>query len=396
MLTLSQFISSKQQITFLAIAGCFGSELKGATPSFTIPLRFLADNALLVSVHVNGHGPFVCQFDSGGSNSFVLDTEKARSAGLKPTETGTSAGVGADVIHDERLPGATVALGSLQLPNQTVVMFKTGAEDCIFGVGMLRDFIIQVDYIRSSLQLYDPQTFAAPAKAVSVPITLSAGSPLVDALISFSPHDSVHAKLLVDTAVRRYLALSKGFTDSQYALSRVQRVVKPPFFAGGTGGGVELLATRLNSISIGSARVDEPIALLIRTVSGASRREPDGYLGNEFFRRFRLTLDYPHMRMLLEPNQNFHDVPGPYDASGLGIEKKDGRLVVTEIAPRSAADQSGVRVGDILVSLDGKAEVALTSAYIMEKLCRLNGQPIIQVQRGPHLLTFTLELQPVL
>lgn len=134
MLTLSHFILSRQSILFLAIAGCFGSYLQGANPSFTIPLTFLADNALLVSVHVNGHGPFICQFDSGGSNSFVLDTEKARSAGLKPTEIGTSSGVGAEVIHDERLPGATVTLGSLQLPDQTVVMFKTGAGDCIFDV----------------------------------------------------------------------------------------------------------------------------------------------------------------------------------------------------------------------------------------------------------------------
>ena len=261
---------------------------------------------------------------------------------------------------------------------------------------MLRAFVVQVDYIKSTLRLYDPRTFVMPPEAINVPITFSVGSPVVDAVITFGPGERVRAKLLVDTAVRRYLALSKGFTDTREVLSRARRVVKPPFFAGGTGGAVELLATRLESVSIGSSRVDGPIALLIRTASGASRREPDGYLGNEFFRRFLLTLDYPDRRMLLEPNRNFHDPPGPYDGSGLGIERNDGRLVITDIAPASAAFKAGVMRGDLLLSLDGKSANELTPDTLWGKLCRLSGESVVRVQRGSHVLTYTLKLQPVL
>jgi hypothetical protein len=308
----------------------------------------------------------------------------------------TSAGVGASVINDERLPGASLVLGSLQIRDHTVVMLDTKPDDCVFGVGILRQFVVQIDYLASTLRLYDPTNFAAPTGAINVPITFSVGSPVVDAEITFTENDAFHAKLLVDTGVRRFLALSKGFTDRHMALSRDGRFLKPPFWAGGTGGPIELLATRLRSVAIGSARAENPVALLIRTASGASRSEPDGYLGNEFFRRFLLTLDYPHSRLILEPNRDFNDPPEPYDGSGLGIERKDGHLVVTAVAPASAGARAGVEVGDTILSLDGKPSIAITSEYMMERLCRTSGQSVVQIQRGSHVFTYTLKLQPIL
>jgi hypothetical protein len=215
-------------------------------------------------------------------------------------------------------------------------------------------------------------------------------------MISFGPGDRVSASLLVDTSVRRFLALSKGFTDSQRVLGRVRKVVKPPFIVGGAGGTIDVLATRLEALSIGSAGVTGPIALLIRTAPGASRKEPDGYLGNEFFRRFLVTLDYPHMRLLLEPNLHYHDAPTPYDGSGLGIETKDGNLVVTAIAAASAVARAGIVIGDLLLSLDGEPASGLTPERIQDKLCWLAGESIVQVRRTNHVLTYTLNLRPVL
>lgn len=395
-LILRLLVSLRLILVGLSVAGLLVQQSNAATARFTIPVKFLPDYALLIEVRVNGSGPFLCQFDSGGGTSFVLDSDKAKHAGLQPTGTGTSAGVGPAKIKDERLPGATLDVGSLQIANQTVVMFPTGPEGCVFGSGILKDFVVQIDYVAATVRLYQPQTFTAPVDAINVPFTLSAGSPIVDSVISFGSGERVDARLLVDTAVRRFLALSKGFTDDQRILGRVRKVVKPPFIAGGTGGTIDLLATRLEALSIGSARVEGPIALLIRTASGASRKEPDGYLGNEFFRRFLLTLDYPHMRLLLEPNQHYHDAPGPYDGSGLGIETKDSSLVVTAIAPASAAAQAGIVIGDVLLSLDGEPASELTPERIQEKLCRVTGESIVQVRRVDHVLTYTLNLRPVL
>jgi len=387
---------SLRRIVFASVC-CAGLlvESNAATPSFTIPVKFLPNYALLIEVRVNGSNPFLCQFDSGAGNSFVLDSYKAKRAGFRATGTGTSTGVGPSTITDERLPGATLDLGPLQITDQTVVMYPTGPEPCIFGTGILRNFVVQIDYSTATVRLYEPETFTAAVDAISVPVTLSAGSPLVDSTINISG-DWITARLLVDTAVRRFLALSKGFTDSNNILDRTRKVVKPPFIARGTGGAVNLLATRLDALSIGAGRVDGPVALLIRTSSGASRDEPDGYIGNEYFRRFLLTLDYPHMRLLLEPNQQYHDPPAPYDGSGLGIEGRGGSLIVAAVASGSPAAQAGIAIGDLLATLDGEPASGLTAEQIQEKLCRLSGTVMVQVRRGQQTLTYTLDLRPVI
>jgi hypothetical protein len=391
-------VSRQSQLTTVGLlfAGLVVSPSYAAAPAFTIPAKFRPDYALLIEVRVNGSHPLLCQFDSGGSTTFALDRVKAKTLGLQPTTTGRSAGVGPAAIDDERLPGVTLDLGTLQIPNQTIVMFPIDAESCIFGTGILKDFAVQIDYGRAVIHLYKPETFKPPRGAVDVPFTLSAGSPVVDAVISFGSNRTAHASILVDTAVRRFLALSKGFVDSQGVISS-NKVVQPQFGAArGTGGEVGLLVTRLGAIRIGAVQELRPVALLLRTASGASRKEPDGYLGNEFFYRFLVTLDYPHMRLLLKPNQHYHAAPTPYDGSGLSMERRGTKIVVIAIEPASAASHAGIEVGDELLSLDGEPASELTGLRVQEMLCRLSGTSVVRIRRSDQMRNYVLHLKPVL
>jgi hypothetical protein len=154
-------MSLRLVIVGLSIADLLVQQSNAASPSFTVPVKFMPDYALLVEVRVKGTGPFLCEFDPGAGTSFVLDSVKAKHAGLQPTGKGTSAGVGPAKVNDKRLPGATLDLGSIQIANQTVVMFPNGPEGCIFGSGILKDFVVQIDYVTATVRLYEPQTFAA-------------------------------------------------------------------------------------------------------------------------------------------------------------------------------------------------------------------------------------------
>jgi hypothetical protein len=55
---------------------------------------------LLVPITVNSHR-FWCNVDSGGSWVLSLDATKARNSGLQPNATGSSAGVGPNVIQNQ-------------------------------------------------------------------------------------------------------------------------------------------------------------------------------------------------------------------------------------------------------------------------------------------------------
>ena len=50
----------------------------------------------------------------------------------------------------------------------------------IIGAALFDSFVVEIDYDRMQLRLHDPETYRAPKKSVSVPLTLSHNMPFVD------------------------------------------------------------------------------------------------------------------------------------------------------------------------------------------------------------------------
>lgn len=329
----------------------------------------------------------------------TLNSEAAARAGLRPTGAGRSAGEGPAVVADQRLPGATLAMGDLRIPDRTIVIRPLGMDvpyDCIFGAGILDSFAAQVDYGVPAIRLYDPASFQPGARAISMPITLEYDNPVVSVRLVLQPGQTVDARLLVDTAVGQWpVALNRRFSDARSILTRVRKTVEPPFQAGGTGGAIGLLAARADAISVGQFTVSSPVMMLFRNESGVNLPW-DGNLGSEFFRRFLLTIDYPNRRLFLEPNDSFAEPPSPYDGSGLWVRGSAGNFTIARVLPESPAAAAGVESGDALVSIDGIAASGLTIFQIKEKLYRPSGRCTLRVRRGARELSATLDLRAYL
>jgi PDZ domain/Aspartyl protease len=374
--------------------------VSASAPKYTIEARLLPDYTFLVPVRVNGAGPFWCAFDSGGGHVLSLDSAIAEKAGFRPTGTGNSAGVGPEVVADKRLPGATLQIGQLSIPNRTVVIRPMGQYvpyDCIFGTATLDSFAVEIDYVAPAVRLYDAQTFKPGQRAVSIPMTFdNHGGPIVPARLILQPGEEVYAKFLVDTGGGQWaLAISKRFTDDNRILNRVRKTVEPPFQAGGTGGSVALLAARADRLSVGPFGVPDTVVMLFRTESAVTLPY-DGNLTNEFFRRFLLTIDYPNERLFLEPNRDFGKPPQSYDGSGAWIRGTPGNFVIQKVLAASPAAAAGLQKGDVLLSLDEIPASDLTIYAIKEKLYRPRGRITLQVQRGGTQLSAVLELTPFL
>jgi hypothetical protein len=369
--------------------------LAAAPPAYTIPATIRPTHDIRVQVRVNDAGPFWCTFDTGGGMNISIDHGMAEAAGLHPTTVGHSPGAGATVVEDARLPGVTLKLGDLSIPNRTVVMHWKQPDGCVFGTTILANFVVQIDYLAGSIRLFTRKAFSAPTDGVSVPLTVKDYVPVVSAKIVLQGDDAVEGRFVLDTACPQWpLVLAPRFTDKKQILTRVRKVAQPPFKAQ-SGGEVSLLATRMDRLSIGGAGIAQPIAILFRTASVALK-EDDGLIAGDFLRRFVVTIDYPGRRLFLEPNRDFQDPPYPYDGSGMSIVPNGGGFFIKNVLPASPAALAGFEKGDIVLAIDGESTAQLTRDRILEKLYRSSGTSVIKIRRGDQESTYTIELKPIL
>lgn len=280
-----------------------------AEPEYTIAARARNGFRLEVSVRVNGAGPFWCTLDSGaGGGGFVLDLVSAKKAGLRTTSGGQSFGEGPGVVTDARVLNATLELDNLHIPHQTAVV-RPLDEGCIIGTVLFDHFVVEIDYLAPAIRLHNANGYQPAVDAIGVPLMRDPyGRPMIIGRLFLQSRDAVNARLLLDTAIADYsLSLSKAFTDSHSLLRRVSKVIQPPFKAQGTGGGIDILATRIVRLSVGAASVSNPIVMLFRTRSGAAGQQPDGLIGSGYLHRFLVAIDASNGRLYLTPNRTYRD-----------------------------------------------------------------------------------------
>ena len=170
-----------------------------------VPAKLDAEglSEFLIPVKVRDN-TFWCNLDSGGSWVFSMDTAKAQKAGLRPNATGSHAGVGPGVVTDQRVQGENAGIGSLMLRNLTIVLrtFPTVAPDmdCVFGLGLLQDYVVEFDYLTPRLRIFEAANFKASTTAVAVPFEIDRfRNPFIETRISLTTGNDVRASLILDT-----------------------------------------------------------------------------------------------------------------------------------------------------------------------------------------------------
>lgn len=102
----------------------------------------------------------------------------------------------------------------------------------------------------------------------------------------------------------------------------------------------------------------------------------EGSIGGELLRRFKVVFDYPRQRLYLQKGRDYNK-PYEYHLSGieiqtLGVGNFD-RFVVSHVQGSSTAEQSGIKVGDELLSINGTALKMLTIEEVFGLLNRKVG-----------------------
>jgi hypothetical protein len=354
-----------------------------------------ATEQLLIPVVFN-KAPFWCSLDSGFSALIVVDRERAARAGLT-TGQATPTPDGAPPRPADTGTTATVNVGGVIFPDQPVILraLPTEAPDmeCVMGVGLLRRFVVELDYTVPRVRLLERSTYRAPSEARELPLIFRTNPnvPFMDIELVLGDGTRHSARVVPDTGATYYSAVFVS-TFVQNVRARIARTARPANRPESTGGQIQLAATRPAALSVGRLTVLAPVVALLESDLGSGGID-DGLLGFGFFRRFTVAFDYEGRRVFLTPNERFAQRQ-EFDASGVGFHHRaDGSYTVDLVIPDSPAARSGVREGDTFADIDGRSSRELTPVQLRQALSRPGATCDLRLERDGIAVHIVLRLE---
>ena len=281
----------------------------------------------------------------------------------------------------------TISMGKFNLPNMKVFAFKddlfsltrqTGAKiNGLIGADFFRNYVVQIDYTRRRLRIYDPAAFVTPKGYSSMPMVCERQKMYIQLSVLETDSARQRIKMLIDTGAE----LTAWFeTLTNKAVSIPQKSVRAKI-GEGLSGEITGVYARVQQLCIASFCVRNPIVAFpdssaIHGATTSSNR--DGTIGSQLLSRFNLIIDRPGRKFYFKPNENF-DKPFVYNIAGIEIVQSDAFLQQPEIIsiwPESPAERAGLKVGDIISEIDNQKTYQMTVSETRHYFERPSTKPL--------------------
>lgn len=353
-----------------------GAPAKAAEAGVAVPFE-LANKDIYVRVEVRGR-PLWFILDTGVKYT-VIDLQTARKLALPlgdpvPVGGGGAATVNGNLLKGEdavlpRVPGGTFPL-FLALPLDDIARRAGHEVSGIIGYDLFSRFVVEIDYKAGRIFLHDPAGYNYRGHGASFPITFNpAGHPVIGAEVVDGGRARA-ARFVFDIGSGATLILNRPFVEKEGFLAGGRPTV--PWLAGyGIGGGVAGRVGRIEALRLGPFLLPQPVAIFSQSAVGAfAGSDEQGNIGAGVLDRFRLILDYPHKRIVLEPAAPL-DRRFDYDKSGVMLATPGPPYTifrVEAVADASPGQAAGLRVGDRLIAVNGRPAAGFTLSTLRTML----------------------------
>ena len=348
-----------------------------------IPALFV-DDLVFLPAAVNQSQPSLFQLDSTAPSS-TIDPDRRAELGTTKLEM--------PVLN---LSGVDVTLPSLgELAKRDFAARVGRAYEGTLGNDFFGDVVMEINYARQTVRLYDPLSYQYAGRGKSVHLSFIAGLPVVHGKISLAGNKAVEGDFVLNTALDASLLISQRFAESHKL--RPRRTIPSTEFVADGSGPAEL--ARVGAFDIGPFTVAQLIGVFSRAPSLADRdRRLAGEVGATMLRRFIVTFDYPHQQIVLDSSSNFR-ADEVEDMSGLEIVASGPalkRFEVTAVWPHTPGADAGIRKGDVIEGINGEAAADLSLAEIRALFRQQAGRYTVLLGRGTQSVTVNLRMRRLL
>jgi hypothetical protein len=344
--------------------------------STTVPFT-LHENHVYLHVMLNGKGPYLFIFDTGGAN--IIDPQVAQEIGAGGKGSAQGSGVGSGTESFSFADVDTLQVGDATLTHQlfAVVPVRTGfgvstgmTVDGLIGWEVLARYITSFNYAENQVKLAMPGSAIAPANAHVLPFVFAGTQPQIACTI-----DDIPSECAIDTGARNSLSLFGPFVAEHPSV--VPETLTAVGINGfGVGGPSLGKLGRLHSVEIGGMPLNNLIGDFTAQTQGAFAAPfMAANLGGNLLRRFDITFDYGKQIMTLVPNAAFND-PDQYERSGLFLVTQSGKVIVASARPGTPASDAGIVRGDDITTMDGSPVSSMTLEAVRATFTRPSGTVI--------------------
>lgn len=379
-----------------------------ANTPVTIPVEITSYGGIFLQAQINSSRPLSFCLDSGASAPFFIAADQAKRLGLKLQSLALRAGgAGPNSYEVAETRGVRFTLGNLTFKDQTaeVIDFNSIDEqlgrsvDGLVGLDFFLRYVVEIDYADHLLRLYESEKYTYSGPGDSIPLTLHEGHFFVPARIQMPGRPMINGQFVVDTGGCLITAvLTTPFARSNRLPAQYQKRILDQSVAG-LGGETKLLIIRAGSFALGSSVIPKPITYISQDNEGAlASSQYDGVIGSEILRRFKVIFDYARRRLILERNVHYDDAV-EYDMSGMSVRAYGSDFKtfrVQQVIDGSPAASVGVRVGDMLVGIDGVSTSQLTLEQILQMLKLPARSYGLTIRRGNNTLSINLRTRRLL
>jgi len=351
-LNLVHFRRSMRVFILLTMAGLGAAASFAAEPLARFP--FVFDGRIKIPLRVNDSAPIDVALDTAFPQKLLLifHKETGEELGLKyiPAVDGANT---TRLTEGDRIALPGVDLGKLP----TGVINQSRADAPLFSLGVVGGavfvpYVVEIDFEKRLITLYDPKTFAPEAGWEEVPLVIEQNMPILETSVRLDGGAEVPVRLIVETGWKHQLALAVNEGKKIATPARALR------FLTGTGLRGDVFADngRVSELKIGTHVLKSIVTGFVTPdqipILGITKT--DGPLGLSTLCRFNLVFDYSRGRMLIRPNR-YYAGPSELNMAGLAVGKKvSGETVVQFVMEGSEAAKKGLKKGDVVMTVDGK------------------------------------------
>jgi aspartyl protease/PDZ domain-containing protein len=363
----------------------------------TVPLRLL-NNHLYIPVKFNGRGPYWMMIDSGAH--CVVTSQLAATLQLPDEGSELRVGNGANAARLGHAKLDTIDIGGAVLREQrcdvidlrAFAYFEGVDQFGLVGYEVYRRFVVRHDHAGDTLSLIDPAHFSPASDDRQVPFEFFDTTPVAAGSI-----DGIAGRFLVDTGSRSAVSPHNWLVEREHLLERHPNGL-PAVIGFGVGGQVRGYVVRSKQVLLGDVPFGAALLQVQNSGTDAQALEDTAAdVGVGLLSRYEVvTFDYSRRRILFRgPLQN---PPNDLDRSGLQMKRTPGGFEVIDVSLAGPAAAAGVRVGDVIVEVDGRSATQWTLPALRD---RLRVSPIGTHVRGTAMRaserrTFELTLRDLL